>query len=117
MYLKNGNNGNRGRNRKKRYGENPMGGVTNLFDVAMVFAVALLIALVTSYHLPELITPDQDVTIVKNPGEPTMEVIVKSGQEIKTLNMSETMIEEDVIGTVGTIYEMQDGGMIYVPSK
>ena len=36
-----------------------------------------------------------------------------SGQEIKTLDMSETMIEEDV---VGTIYEMQDGGMIYVPS-
>ena len=117
MYLKNGSNGNRGRGGRKRYGENPMGGVTNLFDVAMVFAVALLIALVTSYHLPELITPDQDVTIVKNPGEPTMEVIVKSGQEIKTLNMSETMIEEDVVGTVGTIYEMKGGGMIYVPSK
>jgi hypothetical protein len=73
--------------------------------------------LVTSYHLPELITPDQDVTIVKNPGEPTMEVIVKSGETIETLNMSETAIEEDVIGTVGTIYEMKGGGMIYVPSK
>ncbi len=115
MYLKNGNNRNGGR--RRRNDENPMGGVANLFDVAMVFAVALLVALVTSYHLPELITPDQDVTIVKNPGEPTMEVIVKSGQEIKTLNMSETMIEEDVVGTVGTIYEMADGGMIYVPSK
>ena len=115
MYLKNGNNGNRGR--RKRYGENPMSGVANLFDVAMVFAVALLVALVTSYHLPELITPDQDVTIVKNPGEPTMEVIVKSGETIKTLNMSETMVEEDVVGTVGTIYEMKGGGMIYVPSK
>ena len=57
------------------------------------------------------------MTIVKNPGEPTMEVIVKSGQELKTLNMSKTMIEEDVIGTVGTIYEMAGGGMIYVPSK
>jgi hypothetical protein len=115
MYLKNGNNRNCGR--RRRNDENPMGGVANLFDVAMVFAVALLVALVTSYHLPELITPDQDVTIVKNPGEPTMEVIVKSGQEIKTLNMSETAIEEDVVGTVGTIYEMKGGGMIYVPSK
>jgi hypothetical protein len=36
------------------------------------------------------------------------------GQEIKALNMSETMIEEDV---VGTIYEVADGGMIYVPSE
>ena len=115
MYLKNGNNKNGGR--RRRNGENPMGGVANLFDVAMVFAVALLVALVTSYHLPELITPDQDVTIVKNPGEPTMEVIVKSGETIETLNMSETAIEEDVVGTVGTIYEMADGGMIYVPSK
>jgi len=115
MYLKNGNNKNGGR--RRRNDENPMSGVANLFDVAMVFAVALLVALVTSYHLPELITPDQDVTIVKNPGEPTMEVIVKSGEKIETLNMSETMIEEDVIGTVGTIYEMADGGMIYVPSK
>lgn len=94
-----------------------MGGVANLFDVAMVFAVALLVALVASYHLPELITPDHDVTIVKNPGEPTMEVIVKNGENIETLNMSETMVEEDVVGTVGTIYEMKDGGMIYVPSK
>ena len=38
-----------------------------------------------------------------------MEVIVKSGQAIKTLNMSEAMIEGDVIGTVGTIYGMADG--------
>lgn len=36
-----------------------------------------------------------------------------SGQEIKALNMSETVIEEDV---AGTIYEMNDGGTIYVPS-
>jgi len=112
MYMKD-----RNKSRRKRYGENPMGGVANLFDVAMVFAVALLVALVTSYHLPELITPDHDVTIVKNPGESTMEVIVKSGQEIETLNMSETMVEEDIVGTVGTIYETKGGGMIYVPSK
>ncbi len=36
------------------------------------------------------------------------------GQEIKALEMSETMIEEDV---AGTIYEMKDGGTIYVPSE
>jgi len=46
-----------------------------------------------------------------------MEVIFKSGEKIETLNMSETMIEEDVVGTVGTIYGMADRGMIYVPLK
>ncbi len=32
-----------------------MGGVANLFDAAMVFAVALLVALVLSYIVPELL--------------------------------------------------------------
>jgi len=48
---------------------NPLSGVANLFDVAMVFAVALLIALVMSYHLPEMLDPDASFTVVKNPGE------------------------------------------------
>lgn len=47
------------------------------------------------------------VAIVKNLCEPTMEVIVKSGEKIETLNMSETMIEKDV---VGAIYEMAGRG-------
>jgi len=35
--------------------ENPLGGVANLFDAAMVFAVALLAAFVLSYNVPELL--------------------------------------------------------------
>ena len=35
--------------------EDPLGGVANLFDAAMVFAVALLVALVLSYIVPELL--------------------------------------------------------------
>ena len=35
--------------------EDPLGGVANLFDAAMVFAVALLAALVLSYNVPELL--------------------------------------------------------------
>ncbi len=34
----------------------------------------------------ELITPNQDVTIVNNPGEPAMGILVNSGQETETLN-------------------------------
>ena len=33
------------------------------------------------------------------------------------LDLSETMVEEDVVGTIGTIYEMKGGSRIYVPSK
>lgn len=33
--------------------EDPLSGVANLFDVAMVFAVALLVMLVVSYNVPD----------------------------------------------------------------
>ncbi|RLG26036.1 hypothetical protein DRN85_04160 [Methanosarcinales archaeon] len=100
---------------KRRFDEDPMSGVANLFDVAMIFAVALLIALVSSYQITDLLNPTQDVTIVKNPGQPDMQVIVKEGKEIKTLNVTEGMTEIEIAGTVGTIYNTPDGGMVYVP--
>ena len=101
--------------KKRSFEEDPMSGVANLFDVAMVFAVALLIALVSSYQITELLDPTADITIVKNPGQPDMQVIVKSGEEIKTLNVTEEMSEVEIAGTVGTIYRTKDGGMVYVP--
>jgi hypothetical protein len=38
---------------------NPLEGVANLFDTAMVFAVALMLALVMSYQMPELLSPTE----------------------------------------------------------
>ena len=45
----------------------PVGMLSNLFDVAMVFAVALMVALVTKFNMTEIFSKD-DFTIVKNPG-------------------------------------------------
>ena len=45
----------------------PMGTVANLFDVAMVFAVALMVALVTRFNMTEMFSKE-DFTMVKNPG-------------------------------------------------
>ena len=36
----------------------PMSVVSNLFDVAMVFAVALMVALVSRYNMTEMLSPD-----------------------------------------------------------
>ena len=60
----------------------PMGTVANLFDVAMVFAVALMVALVTRFNMTEMFSKE-DFTMVKNPGKENMEIITKEGQEIK----------------------------------
>src|SRR5574344_1194967 len=70
--------------------QNPMANVANVFDVAMVFSVALLVALVMSYHLPELLSSSEDITIVKNPGAEDMKIIVKEeGKPIEVLNMTD----------------------------
>ncbi|WP_302374542.1 DUF2149 domain-containing protein, partial [uncultured Alistipes sp.] len=38
----------------KEDGSDPMSVVSNLFDVAMVFAVALMVALVSRYNMTEM---------------------------------------------------------------
>ena len=52
---------------KKEEDNDPISAVSNLFDVAMVFAVALMVALVTRYNMTEMLSTE-DFTMVKNPG-------------------------------------------------
>jgi len=97
--------------------QNPMTGVANLFDVAMVFSVALLVALVMSYHLPELLSSNEDITIVKNPGAEDMKIIIKEqGKPIEVLNMTEN-IGGGTGEALGTAYKLADGRVIYVPDE
>ena len=96
--------------------DDPLGGVANLVDVAMVFAVALLLALVLSYNVPELLTPDSSVTIVKNPGDPNMQVIIKDMDKIEILNMTEKISGGQ--GTkMGSAYQLESGVVVYVPEN
>lgn len=96
--------------------DDPMSVVSNLFDVAMVFAVALMVALVTRYNMTEMFS-QEDFTMVKNPGKDNMEIITKEGQEINRYTPSEDQSHTD--GTkgkrVGGAYELEDGKIIYVP--
>ena len=66
--------------RYRAFGRNddfdPRETLVNLFDVAMVFAVALMVAFVIRSQMTELLT-SEDVTFVKNAGKPDMEIIVK----------------------------------------
>ena len=85
--------------------------------MAMVFSVALLVALVMSYNLPELLDPDEDITIVKNPGAQDMKIIIKGkGQPIEVLNMTDN-IGGGTGEALGTAYRLADGRVIYVPES
>ena len=46
--------------------EDPLSGVANLFDVAMVFALGLMVMLLLYLSMPEVLT-QSDMTIIKNP--------------------------------------------------
>ena len=94
----------------------PMSVVGNLFDVAMVFAVALMVALVTRYDMTEMFS-QEDFTIVKNPGQENMEIITKEGEKINRYTPSDD--QDDASGRrgrrVGVAYELENGEIIYVP--
>ena len=93
----------------------PMSVVSNLFDVAMVFAVALMVALVSRYNMTEMFS-QEDFTMVKNPGKENMEIITKEGEKINRYTPSDN---HDATGNkgkrVGTAYQLENGDIIYVP--
>lgn len=54
----------------------------------MVFAVALMVALVSRYSMTEMFS-QEDFTMVKNPGKENMEIITKEGEKINRYTPSE----------------------------
>ena len=103
---------------RKEEDSDPMSVVSNLFDVAMVFAVALMVALVTRYNMTEMFS-QEDFTMVKNPGKENMEIITKEGQKINryTLLRIRNVKSGKERKKVGIAYELDNGEIIYVPEE
>jgi hypothetical protein len=96
--------------------EDPAAGLLNLFDIWLVFAVSLMLALLAYTKLPELVAPGQDVTVVKNPGQPDMEIVGKKGREIETLKMTNKQLKGEG-KRLGTAYRLKSGKVVYVPES
>lgn len=93
----------------------PLAVLTNLFDVAMVFAVALMVALVTRFDMTEVFSKE-DFTMVKNPGTEQMEIITKKGEKIEKYTPSEQQSSSNSRGKrVGTAYQLENGEIMYIP--
>ena len=94
--------------------EDPMSMMGNLFDIALLIGVGLLVMALSSFGLNDLLT-NADTTIVKNPGRPDMEIITRKGGKITRLQ--QTGQQSEGPGTaVGTVYKLQSGEMIWVPN-
>jgi len=86
----------------------------NLFDIALLIGIGLLIMALSSFGLKDLLT-NADTTIVKNPGTPDMEIVTRKGGKITHLKQTGEQTEGP--GTaIGTVYRLQSGEMIWVPS-
>jgi len=95
--------------------DDPLSVVVNLFDVAMVFAVSLMVAMVMHMNMSEIFGKE-DFTIVKNPGK---DIIQKKGREIETYKASgQTTDGNGQKGKrLGTAYQLENGQIIYVPDE
>jgi len=90
----------------------PITTAVNLVDVFLVVIAALIISIAQNPLNPFLA---ENVTVIKNEGEPNMEIIVKEGNEIKQFkSQGETGSGDGQ--KAGTAYKMKDGSMVYVPA-
>jgi len=89
----------------------PLTVVVNLFDVSMVFAVSLMVAMVMNMNMTEVFT-QEDFSVVKNPGN-----ITKKGGKIERYTPSDEKTDKSSSRgrRVGVAYEMEDGQVYYVP--
>jgi hypothetical protein len=93
----------------------PLDGIVNLFNVAIVLAVGFLVAALAAAGVGGLLT-SENMTIVTNPGTPEMQVIVKEGDQITMLDM-QSGAEVTGAGTlIGSFYRLADGTVVYVPA-
>lgn len=82
----------------------------------MVFAVALLLALVTHFRLPELLSGKQDITILNDPGKPNMEVFRRKGEKLTHYRVSKESLGGEG-EKLGTAYRLKFGEVVYVPEE
>jgi hypothetical protein len=101
-------------NRTDRNGD-PLDGVVNLFDVAIVLAIGFLLAALAGMGLTGVLS-GKNMTIVTNPGTSSMEVLIKQGNQIKKLVLQPGQQVSGVGTPIGEFWQLSDGSTIYVPA-
>jgi len=94
----------------------PLDGVVNLFDVAIVLAIGFLLAALAGFGLTDVLS-GKNMTIVTNPGTSSMEVVVKQGNQIKKLVLQPGQQASGIGILIGQFWQLSDGSTIYVPAS
>jgi hypothetical protein len=91
--------------------DDPLLSIVNLVDLFLVIIGVLMVVIVTSPLNP---FSSENVTIVENPGEADMRIVVKRGEEL-TRYESTGEIGEGEGTRAGVTYRLPDGRLVYVP--
>jgi hypothetical protein len=91
--------------------DDPILSVVNLIDVFLVIIAALLLAVANNPMNP---FSAENVMVIKNPGAPNMEMIIKNGETIEHYQASGEIGAGEGM-RAGVAYRMKDGSFIYVP--
>ncbi len=91
--------------------DDPILSVVNLIDVFLVIIAALLLSL--GYN-PLNPFSKEKITLIRNAGQPDMEIITRDGQNIRRFQSEGTAGQGKGI-KAGVAYRMADGSLVYVP--
>ena len=90
--------------------DDPMLSAINLVDVFLVLVVALLTAVVVQTQA----SGNDRLTIIRNAGQPDMEVIVREqGREVRFKGAGSAAQGQGV--RAGVAYQLEDGNIVYIP--
>lgn len=96
--------------------EEPLNGVANLFDVSLVFIVALLLTLMSTYQVLDFFNPDSEITVMKKVKD-QWRIITKKGKDIKVRKVTNRRVGGDEGFKLGTAYQLKNGRIVYIPTE
>lgn len=91
--------------------DDPILSLVNLIDVFLVIIAALLLAIANNPVNP---FSQDKVTVIKNAGQPDMEVLIKDGARLERFKAGNTQGKGAGV-KAGVAYRLEDGSMVYVP--
>jgi hypothetical protein len=86
----------------------------NLVDLMLVFAVGLLLAIVSYYGLKEVMLEKEATMVVSQPGRQEIEVIRKTASKVERMRLTQQSLDGEGV-RIGIAYRLTSGEIVYVP--
>ena len=93
--------------------DDPLAGLINLFDLWMVFSIALLLSLATCLKLPPAISSATAATAEDAPRSPLRQILDRA-RKLPHYRVSREELNGDGV-RLGTAYRLPSGDVVYVP--